>query len=30
MKHLNKTLEDLKLNFEGASQHANIVMKDND
>ena len=30
MQHLNKTLEDLKQSFEGASQHANVVMRDND
>ena len=30
MKHLTRTLEDLKSNFEGAKQHSELVMADND
>ena len=30
MQHLTRTLEDLKTNFEGAKQHSELVMADND
>ena len=30
LRHLSKTLEDLKEGFEGARSHADAVMEDND
>ena len=30
LKHLDKTLEDLRVNFDRAKEHADLVMNDND
>ena len=30
LRHLNKTLDDLRTNFDGAKSHADSVMGDND